>query len=51
MSKKRTPADSARQEHNDRADALNNNRGTAGTNPTNAYVHGNLGKQLNPNQR
>lgn len=51
MSKKRTPADSARQQHNDRADALNNNRGTAGTNLTNAYVHGNRGKQLNPNQR
>lgn len=51
MSKKKTPADSARQQHNDRADALNNNRETAGTNPTNAYVHGNRGKQLNPNQR
>jgi hypothetical protein len=35
---------------NHRADALNNNRGTSGTNTTNAMVHGNRGKQLNPNQ-
>lgn len=35
---------------NHRADALNKNRGTPGTNPTNAKVHGNRGKQLNPNQ-
>lgn len=35
---------------NHRADALNNNRGTSGTNVTNAMVHGNRGKQLNPNQ-
>jgi hypothetical protein len=35
---------------NHRADALNKNRGTSGTNPTNAKVHGNRGKQLNPNQ-
>lgn len=35
---------------NHRADALNHNRGTSGTNPTNAMVHGNRGKQLNPNQ-
>jgi hypothetical protein len=51
MSKKSTPADSVRQQRNDRSDALNNNRGTSGTNPTNAHVHGNRGKQLNPNQR
>lgn len=35
---------------NHRADALNKNRGTPGTNPTNAKAHGNRGKQLNPNQ-
>lgn len=34
-----------------RANALNKNRGTSGTNPTNAHVQGNRGKQLNPNQK
>ena len=34
-----------------RSDALNKNRGTSGTNPTNAKVHGNRGKQLNPNRK
>lgn len=38
------------QQRNHRADALNNNKGTSGTNPVNAKVHGNRGKQLNPNQ-
>lgn len=38
------------QQTNRRADALNKNKGTSGTNPTNAKVHGNRGKQLNPNQ-
>ncbi|WP_022965620.1 hypothetical protein [Denitrificimonas caeni] len=51
MSKKNTSSKRSRQQHNDRANALNNNRGTSGTNPTNAHVHGNRGKQLNPNQR
>ncbi|MBA1245824.1 hypothetical protein [Pseudomonas japonica] len=53
MSQKQSPnrptQDRVRQ--NDRADALNNNGGTSGTNPTNAHVHGNRGKQLNPNQQ
>ncbi|WP_412530279.1 hypothetical protein [Burkholderia lata] len=40
-----------RQQLNDRANALNSNRGTNGTNSTNAKVHGNRGKQKNPNQR
>jgi len=35
---------------NHRADSLNNNRGTSGTSTTYAKVHGNRGKQLNPNQ-
>lgn len=35
---------------NQRADALNPNKGTSGTNIVNAHVHGNRGKQLNPNQ-
>ncbi|GJH29304.1 hypothetical protein [Caballeronia novacaledonica] len=39
------------QQHNQRSDALNNNKGTNGTNRTNAQVHGNRGKQMNPNQR
>jgi hypothetical protein len=39
------------QQNNHRADALNANRGTSGTNPTNAKVHGNRGKQLQPKQK
>nr|WP_315463287.1 hypothetical protein [uncultured Rhodoferax sp.] len=35
---------------NHRAKSMNSNRGTSGTNKTNAMVHGNRGKQLNPNQ-
>lgn len=45
----KTPS-SRQAQINHRADALNNNRGTSGTNTTNAMVHGNRGKQLNPNQ-
>lgn len=40
-----------RQQQNDRASTLNNNRGTSGANTTNAHIHGNRGRQLNPNQR
>jgi len=40
----------ANQQANHRADSLNKNKGTSGTNSTNAKVHGNRGKQLNPNQ-
>lgn len=36
---------------NQRANVLNKNTGTSGTNPANAKAHGNRGKQLNPNQR
>tara|TARA_R110001606_G_scaffold390216_1_gene556984 strand:+ start:6012 stop:6203 length:192 start_codon:yes stop_codon:yes gene_type:complete len=43
--------DQQRQQQNQRSDALNNNRGTSGTNKTNGQVHGNRGKQLNPNQQ
>lgn len=38
------------QSNNQRADALNTNRGTTGNNHTNAHVNGNRGQQLNPNQ-
>lgn len=49
---KQTPSSSQHRQHqNDRANVLNNNRGTSGTNPTCANAHGNRGKQLNPNQR
>lgn len=51
MSKPTASNNQKRQQQNDRSDALNNNRGSSGTNPTNAHVHGNRGKQLNPNQR
>ncbi|WP_085985220.1 hypothetical protein [Pseudomonas sp. GM50] len=39
------------QQQNQRSDALNTNRGTTGSNKTNAHVNGNRGKQLNPNQK
>lgn len=45
----RTPQTQRQQNH--RADALNTNRKTSGTNPTNAKVHGNRGAQLNPNRK
>lgn len=45
------PQARTQQQQNNRADARNTNRGTSGTNPVNAQVHGNRGKQLNPNQR
>ncbi|WP_227094798.1 hypothetical protein [Aeromonas veronii] len=35
---------------NHHANQLNSNKGSSGTNPANAKVHGNRGKQLNPNQ-
>jgi len=39
------------QQLNHHADSLNVNRGTSGTNITNAKVHGNRGAQLDPNRR
>lgn len=35
---------------NHHANQLNPNKGSNGTNSANAQVHGNRGKQLNPNQ-
>jgi hypothetical protein len=35
---------------NHHADILNNNGGASGTNIANVKMHGNRGKQLNPNQ-
>ncbi len=40
-----------KQQANHRSDTLNQSKGTSGNNKTNAQVHGNRGKQLNPNQR
>ena len=37
--------------NNQRSDAKNPNYGTTGTNPINARVHGNRGKQQNPNKK
>lgn len=51
MAKQSQQQSRTQQQLNDRANALNNNRGTSGTNPVNAQVHGNRGKQLNPNQK
>ena len=49
MSKAAQPQQNQRQaDHH--ANQLNPNKGTPGTNPANAQVHGNRGKQLNPNQ-
>jgi hypothetical protein len=39
------------QQLNHHADTLNVNRGTSGTNITNAQVHGNRGALLNPNRK
>lgn len=51
MAKQSQQQTRTQQQSNDRANALNNNRGTSGSNPVNAHVHGNRGKQLNPNQK
>lgn len=51
MSKQPNSISQQRHPQNYRSDALNNNRGTSGSNPTNAHIHGNRGKQLNPSQR
>jgi len=45
MSNKKTT-----NQNNHKADSKNPNTRTPGNNPTNAKVHGNRGKQLNPNQ-
>lgn len=42
---------SNQQQRNDRSRALNPNNGTTGTNHENSKVHGNRGKQFNPNNK
>ncbi len=49
MSKK-TSSNLTRAQLNHKANQKNPNRGTNGTNPDNAHVHGNRGKQLSQNQ-
>lgn len=49
MSKKTTSARQSQLNH--RADTLNANRGTAGTNRAYDQMNGNRGKQLNPNRQ
>ena len=44
MTKKVTPA-------NNQANQPNSNKGSSGTNKQNSQVHGNRGKQLNPNNK
>jgi hypothetical protein len=51
MTKSSQRSTPTKQQLNDRANALNNNRGTKGINSTNAKSHGNRSKQMNPNQR
>ena len=38
------------KQNNHRANQLNTNKGTSGSNSANSKVHGNRGTQLNPNQ-
>ncbi len=38
------------KQNNHQANQGNANKGTSGTNSANSKVHGNRGKQLNPNQ-
>lgn len=44
------PSSPQRAQANHRSDTSNANKGTKGSNITNSQVHGNRGKQLNPNQ-
>ncbi len=46
---KEKPDNSTRNNH--KANQLNPNKGTPGTNKTYSKVHGNRGKQMNPNQK
>jgi hypothetical protein len=39
------------QQTNDRANQLNPNYGTNGTNPANGHVHGNRSKQINQTKK
>jgi hypothetical protein len=39
------------QNNNHKTNQGNTNKGTSGTNPLNAKVQGNKGKQMNPNQK
>ncbi|MFC3123247.1 hypothetical protein [Agaribacter flavus] len=39
------------QQNNHKANQGNANKGTSGTNQAYAKVHGNRGKQMNPNQK
>ncbi|MEL0603820.1 hypothetical protein [Pseudoalteromonas undina] len=39
------------QNNNRKANQGNSNKGTSGANPAYAKVHGNRGKQMNPNQK
>ena len=38
------------KQNNHKSNQANSNKGTSGTNAANSKVHGNRGKQLNPNQ-
>ncbi len=47
----KTAKNVTRTQANHHADILNDNKKTSGTNVANAKMHGNRGKQLNPNNR
>lgn len=38
------------KQNDHKANQVNSNRGTSGNNAANSKVHGNRGKQINPNQ-
>ena len=41
----------SKTQQNHKSDQSNANRGTSGQNKTHSHVHGNRGKQMNPNQK
>lgn len=51
MSKSQQKAPMTQQQRDHHSNQRNPNYGTSGTNPANAAVHGNTGKQRNPNQK
>jgi len=51
MSKTQHKPPMTQQQRNHHGNQRNPNKGTLGTNPEYAAVHGNRGKQLNPNQK
>jgi hypothetical protein len=51
MSKSKSKSPMTVQQRNHHSNQLNRNTGTNGANQANAKVHGNRGRQLNPNSK